>query len=260
LRPALLLLALLIVGRTAMAQSAPESGGAPTEGATAPPRTIVPPRLVTFVPAPFPPGELAAGRGAAVDLQISIDASGHVVAVTVIGSATPAFDEAAVAAARQFVFAPATLDGAPIPVKITYRTRFTLTEKLVKKASADFAGTVRDRLSKRPIANVRIALGTGQQTVTDEQGHFALLDVPPGEHGVTLSGEAIATVVTSETFEAGKRLDATYDIDEKKARAAGEDDDEQIVVSAVRLKKHIVSTEVAAAQAQRIPGTHGDVL
>src|SRR5262249_53110908 len=31
-------------------------------------------------------------------------------------------------------------------------------------------------------------------------------------------------------------------------------------VSAARLKKHIVSTEVAAAQAQRIPGTQGDVL
>src|SRR5262249_31400158 len=116
-----------------------------------------------------------------------------------------------------------------------------------------------DRSSKQPLANVRIALATGPQTVTDEQGHFELLDVPPGEHGVTLSGEAIATVSTSETFEAGKRLEATYDIDQKKARAAG-DDDEQSGGSAGRLKKHIVSTEGAAAQAQRIPGTQGDVL
>src|SRR5205814_1078656 len=34
----------------------------------------------------------------------------------------------------------------------------------------------------------------------------------------------------------------------------------QIVVTAPRLRKHIVSTEVQASQAQRVPGTQGDVL
>jgi TonB family protein len=260
LRSALFLFALLTVCRTATAQPVPEPEAAAPARTATPTRTIVPPKLVTFVPAQFPPSELAAGRGAIVDLQISIDASGRVVAVTVVGSPASAFAMAAVAAAEQFVFAPATVDGAPIPVKITYRTQFTLTEKVVKKAAADFVGTVRDRLNKRPIANVRVAVATGQQTVTDEQGHFTLLDVPAGEHGVTLSGEAIATVATSETFEPSKRLDATYDIEEKKVRAAGDDDDEQIVVTAVRLKKHIVSTEVQASQAQKVPGTQGDVL
>jgi TonB family protein len=241
-----------------MAQS--EAEAPPAAGAASPTRTIVPPKLVTFVQAEFPPSELAAGRGASVVLQISIDASGRVVAVTVVASATPAFDAAAVAAAAQFRFEPAKLDGAPIPVKITYRTQFTLTEKLIKKQSADFVGMVRDRSTKRPIGNVRVSLDTRQQTVTDEQGHFTILDVAPGEHGVTLSGETIATVATTETFEPSKRLDATYDIAEKKAAVAGDDDEEQIVVTAVRLKKQIVSTEVAASQAQRVPGAQGDVL
>jgi TonB family protein len=261
LRRALLLLSVLTMGQRAMAQSGRPTEAPPAAGTATPTRTILPPKLVTFVPAQFPPSEIAAGRGATVILQISIDASGRVAAVTVVGSAAPAFDAAAVAAATQFLFEPATVDGAPIPVKITYRTQFTLTEKLVKKPAADFVGTVRDRVTKRPIANVRVALDTRQQTVTDEQGHFAVLDVPPGEHGLTLSGETIATVGTSETFEPSKRLDATYDIDEKKSRsAAGDDDDEQIVVTAVRLKKQIVSTEVQASQAQKIPGTQGDVL
>jgi TonB family protein len=253
-----LLLSALTMSSTAMAQSAPEAAAPSAPGPPA--RTIVPPKLVTFVAATFPPGELAAGKGASVDLQISIDASGRVVAVTVVGSASPAFDAAAVAAAAHFRFEPATADGAPIPVKITYRTQFTLTEKLFKKPTADFVGTVRVRITKRPLANVRVSLETGQQTVTDEQGHFSILDVAPGEHAVTLSGEALATVRTTETFEPSKRLDATYDVAEKKPAAAGDDDEEQIVVTAVRLKKHIVSTEVAASQAQRVPGAQGDVL
>ncbi len=42
--------------------------------------------------------------------------------------------------------------------------------------------------------------------------------------------------------------------------AAGEDEDEEIVVTAPRLKKQVVSTEVQATQATRVPGTQGDVL
>jgi len=251
----LLALALLTVGGKARAQAEPDA--APT---AAPTRSIAPPRLLTFVQAEFPPSELAAGRTATVVLQLSVDAAGHVAAVTVVGSATPAFDAAAVAAATRFLFAPATLDGTPIPVKITYRTQFTLTETLIKKRAVDFVGTVRERATKRPMASVRVALDSGQQAVTDERGHFAVLDVAPGAHGVTLSGEAIATVGTTETFEPGKRLDATYDVAEKKRAAAGDDDEEQIVVTAVRLRKQVVSTEVQASQAQRVPGTQGDVL
>jgi TonB family protein len=241
-----------------LAQSEPPEAAVPA-AAPAQLRAIRPPRLVTFVEAEFPPSEIASGRGATVVLQIAIDGSGRVVSVTVVGSATPAFDAAAVAAAGQFVFEPATIEGKPIPVKITYHYEFTLTDKLVKKLAADFVGTIRDRATKQPLANVRVALDTGQQAVTDEQGKFAILDVTPGEHAVTVSGEAVATVGTTETFAPSKRLDATYDIDRKKG-AANEDEEEEIVVTAVRLKKQIVSTEVQASQAQKVPGAQGDVL
>jgi TonB family protein len=257
-----LLLGLLMLSPSARAEAPPEAEAAPADApaeAPADARAIVPPRLLTFAPAVFPPSEVAAGRGATVVLQISIDATGRVVAVTVATSASPAFDAAAVAAASQFRFSPATLAGVPLPVKITYRTQFTVTEKLVKKETADFVGTVRDRASKRPMANVRVSVDKGPTAMTDEQGHFTILDVAPGEHGVTLSGQSVTTVGTTETFEPSKRVDATYDVVERTPRA-GDDDEEQIVVTAVRLKKHIVSTEVQASQAQKVPGTQGDVL
>jgi TonB family protein len=234
----------------------PAQAQAPAAGRPA----IEPPRLITFVEAEFPPSEVKAGHGAAVLLQIAIDVAGKVAGVTVLQSAGPAFDAAAVDAARRFVFQPATVGGKPIPVKIQYRYQFTFTETLVKKQLADFSGTVLDRKTKKPLLNIRVALDTGQETVTGEGGKFKILDIAPGEHGVTLSGEGIATVSTNETFEASKNVDATYMVEAKKEKVAGEDEEEEIVTTAPRLKKQVVSTEVQATQAAKVPGTQGDVL
>ena len=47
-------------------------------------------------------------------------------------------------------------------------------------------------------------------------------DLPPGKHAVALSGRELTALRTEETFEAGKRLDAIYDVDaarEGRARA-----------------------------------------
>jgi TonB family protein len=246
----------------ALAASASAASAQPSQpgNAPAPQHAVVAPKLTRFVEADFPPSEAAAGRGATVVLQIAISASGSVADVRVLESAGPAFDVAAVAAARQFVFEPALVDGAPIPVKITYRYTFTFKEKIVKKTTGDFAGVVRDRATKGPLANVRVALDTGQETLTDDQGKFSVPDVVPGEHTVTLSGEHLATVATTETFEAAKRIDATYEVEPKKETARNPDEEEEIVVTAPRIKKQVVSTMVQAEQATRVPGTQGDVL
>jgi TonB family protein len=253
--------AALVIATTvpAMNVSLAPSAYAQTAGATGQ-RVIVPPKLVTFVDAEFPPSQVAAGKGAAVLLQIAIDATGKVAAVSVVESAGPDFDAAAVKAARQFVFTPATVNGTAIPVKIAYRYQFTFTETLIKKQTADFEGTVRDRHTKQPMANVRVAVDTGQEALTDAQGKFKILDIVPGDHLVTISGESLATVGTTETFEASKKIDATYEVDKKKEKSGSSDEDDEIVVTAPRLKKQVVSTEVQATQAAKVPGTQGDVL
>jgi TonB family protein len=252
-------IAFAVVAMRAGGASAQPASATPASG-DAPQHTIVPPKLVKFVEAEFPPSEAKAGRGATVVLQIAITATGAVADVTVLGSAGPAFDAPALAAAKQFVFEPATVDGKPIPVKITYRYVFKFEEKIVKKTTADFAGVVRDRRTKNPLANVRVALDTGQQALTDDQGKFSVPDVPPGEHTVTLSGESLATVGTTETFEVAKRIDAVYEVDPKKEKSGSPDEEEEIVVTAPRIKKQVVSTVVQAEQATRVPGTQGDVL
>jgi TonB family protein len=247
----------LAVSLAPMRAGAQDAGGG---GAPANQRVVVPPKLVKFVEAEFPPSEVASGKGATVVLQIAIDATGKVAALTVTESAGPAFDAAATAAVKQFEFEPATVNGKAIPVKITYRYKFTITEKLVKKQTADFQGTVLERGTKKPLADIRVALDTGQDSVTDEQGKFKIPDVAPGEHSVTLSGEAIATVGTSEQFEASKNVDATYEVEKKKVKSENDEEEEEVVITAPRIKKQVVSTEVTATQATRVPGTQGDVL
>ncbi len=239
------------------AEAASQSG----DDGTAPKRRVVPPKLVRFVEAVFPPSELATEKGATVTLQIAIKETGEVAGVDVSASAGAAFDAAAIAAVKRFVFEPATVNGKPAPVRITYRYEFTWTPTLIKKTTADFVGTVRERSGKKPAVGVKVELDTGAFVVTDAEGHFTFPDLEPGTHTVTLSGDRLMSVATSETLEAGRKLDATYEIDRKPEKAAGEEEDDlEIVVTAPRLEKQVIATEVAAEQGRKVPGTQGDVL
>src|SRR5262249_36734190 len=134
----------LFGARTAHAQDASNPGAQTMTDGIAPSvaqRVITPPKLVQFVEAVYPEAEKAAGTMADVVLQIGIADTGQVVAVAVLEPAGPAFDAAAVAAAKQFVFEPARVNGKAIPVKIQYKYAFTITKEVVKRTTADFKGT-----------------------------------------------------------------------------------------------------------------------
>lgn len=256
------ILAALVVARVAYAQQSDDAPGTQRIGdqPKIDPRAIKPPKLVKFVEAEYPPSEKESGKQASVVLSLGISDTGAVIAVVVQESAGPAFDAAAVAAARQFVFEPAEANGKKIPVKIAYKYEFVIKQELIKRSDADFEGVVRDRTSKKPMRGVKVALETGQDATTDEQGHFTIPGVEAGEHTVTLSGEGLTQVSTKETFEAAKKLEATYDVDEKKKGGGDDDDDFEIVVTAPRIGKQVVSTEIPAEQGRKVPGTQGDVL
>lgn len=81
----------------------------------------VPPRLSRFVEAADP---RESGERASVELEIEIDARGAVTAARVTRSSSDAIDEAAIAAARQFVFEPAIRDGKAVAARIRYEYVF----------------------------------------------------------------------------------------------------------------------------------------
>jgi TonB family protein len=121
-----LALTLLAPVSAARAQGEPgvPSGPTPVSEGGAARRMTRAPALVAFVEAAFPPGE---ARSADVELALTIGATGRVREVSVLRSAGAAFDEAAVRAAREFVFTPAEVNGRPAAVKIRYTYSFTYT-------------------------------------------------------------------------------------------------------------------------------------
>ncbi|HYP74491.1 MAG TPA: TonB-dependent receptor [Polyangiaceae bacterium] len=225
------------------------------------PRLTRPPKLAKFVEAPYPETEKASGRTASVVVQIAISATGTVEAVKVIESAGPAFDAAAVTAVQQFLFEPAEVDNRPSPIRINYRYDFVIKEEA--PTTAQFAGVVKNHQTGEALAGVTIALDTGVSVLTDEAGRFALEAVEPGKHRVTLSRTDLKPLQSEEIFEAGKKVDATYEVEFNTPDEDGDDadsDDLEIVIIAPTLSKQVVSTKVEADQARRVAGTSGDVL
>src|SRR5215468_4096155 len=76
-----------------------------------------PPRLVQAQAPEYPPAALEAGKEANVEVRIHMD---------VIGPVGDGFDEAAVAAAMQYVFEPAEIDGAPAAIAVETAIHFTI--------------------------------------------------------------------------------------------------------------------------------------
>jgi TonB family protein len=241
--------------RPGAAQNAPQTG----EDAVRP-RLTRPPKLVKFVEAAYPDVEKASGRTASVVVQIAISATGTVDAVKVIESAGPAFDQAAITAIQQFVFEPAEVNDRPSPIRINYRYDFVIKEEA--PITAQFVGVVQNHEKGEALAGVSIVLDNGMSTLTDETGAFHLDGVEPGKHRVTLSRADLKALQSEETFEAGKKLDATYEVEFNKPDSTDvtDADDLEIVIIAPTLTKQVLSTKVDADQARRVAGTQGDVL
>lgn len=238
------------------------------------PKLTKPPRLVHFVQADWPAAELARKDGAVVLLRLSVDAMGLVTAAEVIESAGAAFDAAAVAAARQFRFEPAELDHKPAPVRVNYRYRFVWKEL---PRPATLVGKVRDAERSKPLAGVRVAVdlpddATRQSadpeavllarsgTDTDAAGQFTLGGIPPGSWTVRIGGGAYPLVRVEEVLAEGERKDVRYRLLLPRTKAAGDDDDYELVVKAPPVARQTVATAIEAGEAARVPGGQGDVL
>ncbi|HSD91170.1 MAG TPA: energy transducer TonB, partial [Kofleriaceae bacterium] len=76
------------------------------------------PKLIQAQAPDYPPAALAAGKTAKVKVRLHIDADGIVTAVDVVERVGDGFDEAAVAAAMQYIFDPAEIDGKPGPIVV----------------------------------------------------------------------------------------------------------------------------------------------
>ncbi len=206
---------------------------------------------------------MAEGLSGEVGLEFDVDEDGRVANVVVKTSAGHGFDEAATAAAKQFIFEPGTHEGAPVSVHISYSYRFTLKE--VPKPVVDrkvvqvgrLEGFTLLRGTREPIAGAHVIAvdesGVSHDVAVDARGHF-LLAVPAGKAHVVVSGGRAKRFSTDEQIRAGESLKVNYFIEPTQygryeSTVRGQINREEI-------SRKTFSTE----ELMKMPGSFGDAL
>ena len=70
-----------------------------------------------------------------------------------------------------------------------------------------------DKDKKAVVPDVKVKLvDLDVETLTDEDGKFAFLDVPPGQHMVELSSKELVTIKTEEVITKGKKKSVKYTV------------------------------------------------
>ncbi len=262
---ALSLVLAVLLARGAAAQDAnaapPTPPPSPAPPGAAPQSDVVPPQLLQFIEAAYPKAAQDLGLTAEVLLRLRVEADGSVSEVDVLEPAGNGFDEAAVEAARRFVFSPALLAGKPVAVKIPFKYSFTLSEPAQEQRATtrgELGGRVQIADAEAPLAGARITLrdGSGQTftAVTREDGSWEVRDLPAGRYSVRVEASGFSVVDSSEDVVAGELTELVY----RLSAALG--DAIEVSVYGTRPPREVVRRTITRREMTRVPGTGGDAL
>jgi TonB family protein len=292
-----LLVMCLLVSLGAVAQVSPAWAQEGGEAAEDLPITKLP-KLVKFVEAGYPERARADQIAeAAVVLEIDIDAEGAVEGVRVIEPAQPAgygFDEAAEAAALDFVFEPAETSQGPVPVTITWRYRFVLEAPPVEPppvepppkeeggevgeggesapaeaapvegpaAVVNFSGVALERGTRTPLPGVVVTVfrdgedgePVGFEANTDAEGRFSFYALSEGSWKVLIEPPGYFPFRTAEEIKAGEATEVVYYVEK------GDYNPFDVVVEGERVRKEVNRRTITVQEIEKIPGNYGDPI
>ena len=212
-------------------------------------------------PIDYPKGELAAGKGATVLLQLTIDADGQVLGAEVVESAGEVFDRSAVQTIERYQFTPALDEkGEAILVQIQYRLVFDPTVI----PPVNVRGRVREAGLRDPLADTQILAtnALGQQVVvnTDVEGRFELSGLTEGAWVIDAYKGGLISAQSSVTVTEGAIQELDFRLVRDAAETALEKADASIVVEAERETSEVSVKTLSADQIQYLPGSSGDVV
>jgi len=240
-----------------------------------------PPVLLQAVAPTYPEAAAAAGREADVKVRIQVSATGEVTQVDVPQPVGDGFDEAAVAAAKQYVFDPAEFDGVPGPIVVETTIHFTLEQQEVEppppppaptpgddeaahgppshggdaRLPIRIEGVALERGSRRKLSGVIVSIAElGVDAVTDEHGHFYFHGVAPGHYTVIAVDQRYARFKRTLDLTKGEKLDIRLWL-----RALGGNPYET-VVEGERESLEVTKRTIERRQMTTVPGTFGDPI
>jgi TonB family protein len=255
---------------------------------------VVYPKLVKFVQAPYPEAARKAGKQGVVLLFVTVSVGGKVTLVSVARSLSPLLDAAAVKAAGQFVYKPATVDGKPVGARIkvayTFRLRARPAPRPAHRRAAPPTPRPRPRVRpvrKRPsvrtvpgarlggrvrqkgtrtgledaevLAYVRSGVKGGRgrlagKTFTGKTGRFALGLLPAGRYLVEVRAAGFRRFKVVENLAPGARLTVAYYVERTSYGAY------ETVVTSKKERREVTQYQLSLPEIQMIPGTQGDAL
>ena len=213
------------------------------------------PQLIRSVEPIYPEQAVREGLQGEVVLQLDLDPEGRVRSVQVVVPAGHGFDEAAVEAARQFVFTPAEVNGKPSAVSINYTQHFVLQAPPVPTpmASGTLTGRVFERGINKPVIGASVLANDGTvQTTTDARGFFSL-SLPAGGARIEVVAPGYDRFSSEEQIKAGRRLDVRYNL---RSQSEGL----EAVVRGERDKKEVSRRSLDRTELEKVPGTFGDPI
>ena len=229
---------------------------------------IVPPKLVKFEAAPYPAEAKEKNIQGDVILELTIGKDGAVSEAKAVEGLGHGLDEAAEAAALEFVFEPATRDGKPIPVKIRYKYSFTLTPEETPEDPANsgeppppppgnIGGVLRIAGTKSPLVGAQIKIkgpeGLELTATTDLEGVWIVEGLTPGKYDVEISAAGFVSGSFPFEIESGKAYEFEYAL-------PPEVQGEEVTIQGVRPPRSVTKRTVQRREINRIPGTSGDAL
>ena len=220
------------------------------------------PELIRFVEAVYPPEAAQAGKTASVEMLVTIDEKGGVSDVQVTTPVGEGFDEAALAAVRQFQFSPAEVDGVPAPIQIQYVYNFVLQPPKVEESAppppppqATLTGQLLARGSRSRVGGATVRCGDdpeAPEALSDAEGRFTL-KVTPGTCDVRVVANDFHLFTTKEQLAPNETTEVIFYL---LPKAPGY----ETVVRGAREKKEVVRRTLERAELQKVPGTFGDPI
>ena len=257
-------------GGTELGVAAPDGGSGPV---------VVPPALLQDSPARYPPELAAQGASGVVQLELLVDAQGEVTEAQVVQPVQPLLDEAALHAATGLRFSPATVDGVPSPVRLTFEYRFVAPQPAPEGSGTlsaaeaprpvSLSGQVRAKGNRRPLAGAVItelpneltgpAAAQGPKQPASEQllgesgadGRFEVR-LAPGEHTLRVAAPGYRPGVFKESVRSGEVLQVLYSLEPLVVNPY------ETVVRADRPRTEVSRVTLHDQELREVPGTMGD--
>ncbi len=235
--------------RDATAEHPVDATAAAAESPVAAPDSGVgfePPRALDTVA--WPSLTLPDGGLATVRLSLLVDADGEVSEVEILEAASGAPADLALHAAAGLRFTPATLDGAPVAVRLEVLVPSALPPPV---ALATVRGEVRSRGTRRPIPFASLLAADAGATEADGEGRFTLA-LPAGRHVIEVRAPAFEADTFTESLAAGQRTEVVYALTPTVPGAF------ETVVRGTREVGGPRRVELRGPEIREVPGTLGD--